>query len=243
LACAGENFKKLLNNYCSEECIEQGCNNAKCSEAIAACDCSASKTTVPTIFFTAPAAGLISVGVFSLLASFLGCYSSIRIKGGMLCAYICAASFVLLLQFSFGIAAAAMTNTEKIPDAMLTIFQKEYKEIDWIYFSDFFPEACYAAQTTMPHSPNMPMHHPACFWNNTCDPLFSHCCGAGGRCDTAGKPALCATSRGCIAGFLSGVGTPVAVVALLFLVLEFFAIGFACVVRRETVSDFAALPD
>ena len=66
-------------------------------------------------YFYAPASGLIAVGVFSLITPLLGCVAAIRHQASLLCIYIAAASFVLILQFSFGAAAATVANMDHVP--------------------------------------------------------------------------------------------------------------------------------
>jgi len=66
-------------------------------------------------YFYAPASGLIAVGVFSLITPLIGCIGAIRHQASTLCVYITAASLVLILQFSFGVAAAAVANMDHVP--------------------------------------------------------------------------------------------------------------------------------
>mmetsp|Transcript_28591 Transcript_28591/g.70754 ORF Transcript_28591/g.70754 Transcript_28591/m.70754 type:complete len:290 (+) Transcript_28591:97-966(+) len=237
----GGSWRNAFDAFCKDECLTQGCTNKVCSEAIPACDCSTMKTTVPTYFFTAPAAGIVSVGVFSLLSSVLGCFAAIRMRAAWLCGYIIMLVFVIILQFAFGIAAAALGNVERIPDAMGTILVEDYKEIDWQYFSAMLPSACYAAQST--YTTGELVHHPACFWNGTCDGDSRNsmqnvhnvdCCLPSGQCDFEGHRDLCSSPQRCLGGFLANVGTPVAAAALLTIFLQIAAIAWACVIRRET---------
>ena len=113
-AAAGEGFKAAVNEFCVVECGKAGCSTRACSERLPSCDCSQGKTMLPAYFY-APASGLISVGVFSLITPLIGCIAAIRHQPAMLCGYIAAASFVVILQFSFGVAAATVANMDHVP--------------------------------------------------------------------------------------------------------------------------------
>ncbi|EKX43069.1 hypothetical protein GUITHDRAFT_153344 [Guillardia theta CCMP2712] len=231
----GQLFQQAIDRYCSVECKTINCQARECSSSLPSCDCSTGRTLLPAYFY-APASGLIAVGVFSLVTSVLGCIGAIRHKAPWLCGYILAISFVLLLQFSFGVAAALVSGMDRIPDVMMQLFDTQYKDFDWEFLRDFLPQACYIANST--RADRSVTHFPACAWNGTCDTDTSsrmpvNCCTANNMCDF-GNSKYCTSSQKCVSGFLSSVGTPVAVACLLTLVLEIFAIWWACIIRRET---------
>ena len=211
----GEGIKKAVDEYCLVECGRAGCAALECSGRLPSCDCSRGQTQLPGYFY-APASGLIAVGVFSLITPLLGCIAAIRHQAAMLCLYIIAASFVLILQFSFGVAAAAVASMDRVPERMQLVFNDQYRDFDWKYLKvmrvlsvcglvcvthththtqDFLPPACYAAHTTQAvtygeKTVDVQTSHPACSWNHTC----TDAAVAGVRgycCDAAGK---CATS-------------------------------------------------
>lgn len=183
------------------------------------------------------------MGVFTLMASIMGCFAAIRMRAAWLCGYIIMVIFVIILQFSFGTAAAALGNIERIPGSMQKIFVEEYKEIDWMYFNAILPEACYAAIST--YTTGDSVHFPACHWNATCDISATEnmmkvhevncCAGVNNICNIEEHPDLCTTPERCLGGLLASIGTPVAIAALFTLFLQFMAIAWACVIRRETV--------
>jgi len=72
---SGKDFASSLNNYCRKVCdvvVEgvTGCN----------CDSDPPETTLPTVAFAAPAAGLVSVGVFVFFTTILGCVGKKKIQ-------------------------------------------------------------------------------------------------------------------------------------------------------------------
>jgi hypothetical protein len=156
-------------------------------------------------------------------------------KGAWLLGYIIMVAFVVILQFAFGVAAATLGSTEKIPDSLEQILYNDYDEIDWKSFEALLPEACYAATKEREDGD---LRHPGCYWNQTlnrdmCVSSYAKCCKGNGDCKF--EESECTTAMRCVTGFLYSIGTPVAVVALLTLVLQLAAIGWACIVRRETV--------
>jgi hypothetical protein len=71
----GKDFASSLNNYCRKVCDIAvdgltGCN----------CDSNPPETTLPTVAFAAPAAGLVSVGVFVFFTTILGCVGKCKFK-------------------------------------------------------------------------------------------------------------------------------------------------------------------
>ena len=128
----GEGIKKAVDEYCLVECGRAGCAALECSGRLPSCDCSRGQTQLPGYFY-APASGLIAVGVFSLITPLLGCIAAIRHQAAMLCLYIIAASFVLILQFSFGVAAAAVASMDRVPERMQVVFNDQYRDFDWKY--------------------------------------------------------------------------------------------------------------
>ena len=128
----GEGIKKAVDEYCLVECGRAGCAALECSGRLPSCDCSRGQTQLPGYFY-APASGLIAVGVFSLITPLLGCIAAIRHQAAMLCLYIIAASFVLILQFSFGVAAAAVASMDRVPERMQLVFNDQYRDFDWKY--------------------------------------------------------------------------------------------------------------
>merc|ERR1712205_127141 len=198
--------------------------------------------------------GLIAVGVFSLITPLLGCIAAIRHQAAMLCLYTIAASFVLILQFSFGVAAAAVASMDRVPERMQLVFNDQYRDFDWKYLKDFLPPACYAAHTTQAvtygeKTVDVQTSHPACSWNHTCTDaavagVRGYCCDAAGKCATSvDKKELCASTHTCVGGFLRGVAQPVAITALLTLFLEISAIAWACIVREQTKAGGIFAPD
>lgn len=195
----------------------------------------------------------------ALTRAILCCAGAIRHQGSVLCFYIASMSVVLILQFSFGVAAAAVANMEHVPEKMQLIFNDRFMDFDWAYLKDFLPPACWAARTviTVPSVVNGSPHtvitfHPACSWNHTCisDPATkvkneaAYCCDKTNQCDTSPeKRELCAATHTCVSGFLRGVAHPVAVTALLTLVLEIVAIVWACIVRGQTKAGGIFAPD
>lgn len=163
----GQNFKLAVGNYCKVECKTMGCAATDCSTRLPSCDCKVGDTNLGGYFY-APASGLIAVGVFSLITSVLGCLGAIKPKAALLCGYILAVTFVLVLQLSFGAAAAAVASMSHLPDNMKQVFDHDYKDFNWIYLENFLPSACYASTTT--HPDDMTTFHPACSWDGQCDP-------------------------------------------------------------------------
>ena len=168
------------------------------------------------------------------MAAVMGCVAAIRMKGAWLLGYIIMVSFVVILQFSFGVAAATLGNVEKVPDSMEQILYNDYDEIDWEKtFSALLPSSCYTAVNNRTQG-----RQPACYWDQAskrdmCQTDYTKCCTTNNACKF--EEPECTTAMRCVTGFLHGIGTPVAVVALLTLVLQLAAIFWACVVRRETV--------
>jgi hypothetical protein len=178
----------------------------------------------------------------------------------VLCFFISAATFVLILQFSFGVAAAAVANMDQLPDKMRLVFNERFMDFDWAYLKDFLPPACWAARTviTVPSLVGADLthtvitFHPACSWNHTCvsdaatkvNNEAAYCCDKDNKCDTSPeKRELCAATHTCVRGFLRGVAHPVAVTALLTLILEILAIVWACIVRGQTKAGGIFAPD
>ena len=61
---------------------------------------------------------------------------------GGLVRYILAISFVLLLQFSFGVAAALVSGMDRIPDVMMQLFDTQYKDFDWVIIAHLLLALC-----------------------------------------------------------------------------------------------------
>ena len=51
------------------------------------------------------------------------------------------------MQFSFGVAAAAVADMDHIPEKMQLVFDQRFQEFDWMYLKDFLPPPCYAARS------------------------------------------------------------------------------------------------
>jgi len=133
------------------------------------------------------------------------------------------------------VAAALVADMKHVPDEMKEVFETKYQDFDWLYLESFLPEACYYANTT--HPDYMVTNHPMCAWNGTCNQdvdlrMRVGCCQPDGTCDF--DQQQCTSPKHCIHEFLFNVGTPVAICALLTLVLEICAVVWACIVRRET---------
>jgi len=64
----GKDFASSLNSYCRKVCD-------LASEGLTGCTCDSDppQTTIPTVAFAAPAAGLVAVGVFIFFTTILGC--------------------------------------------------------------------------------------------------------------------------------------------------------------------------
>mmetsp|Transcript_31421 Transcript_31421/g.77022 ORF Transcript_31421/g.77022 Transcript_31421/m.77022 type:complete len:287 (+) Transcript_31421:288-1148(+) len=224
----------VLNVFCEEQCQDTFCAQNTCSPP--GCDCSFSppQSSISTEFFTAPSAGLAAVGFLSMVASIVGCMAAVRAQPLWLALYIIAIIILIILQFSFGIAAAAVGTAS--PD-LQNFFLSNSLKVNWGALSMVLPEGCYASKTVDKWGENS---HPACTWDGACVPELDDgikaeygvtCCGAGGVC--ADNP-FCSTANECISGLLRDIGVPVAVAALLTIIFQFFAIGWAWTVRKET---------
>eukprot|EP00284_Hemiselmis_tepida_P017705 CAMPEP_0174928042 /NCGR_PEP_ID=MMETSP1355-20121228/22703_1 /TAXON_ID=464990 /ORGANISM="Hemiselmis tepida, Strain CCMP443" /LENGTH=290 /DNA_ID=CAMNT_0016174183 /DNA_START=98 /DNA_END=970 /DNA_ORIENTATION=- len=245
----GSSFVSEANVYCQEMCLLEdmhddvvGCN----------CEWNPPGTSLPTIFFLSPAIGMIVVGIFTFFTSILGCLGAIRERNLMLSGYICALLLVIILQFSFGVAAATVAtgNSAQVQGPLNGVLKKNYKLFDWQSMEIFFPEACYAgSKTEQVGDPALnetyTYHFPLCRFDGGCvynDPeavgtplydLQNMCCDSDRNCASNNK-AQCMSGEQCVVSFLARVGAPIAVVAFLALIIEISALVFACIIRVGT---------
>lgn len=143
--------------YCEDMCWR--------TDSVVGCDCldGVGTTELPTVVFLSPAIGLIIVGIFTFFTSILGCAGAIRERNVMLSFYICCITLVIILQFSFGVAAASVASGDSsaIEGPLHAVLKKNYQEFDWMSLDLFFPAACYqGSKCSSPPSPPSPPHSP-----------------------------------------------------------------------------------
>jgi len=128
--------------YCEERCFL-----TQDTDSIVGCNCAEGNgtTELPTVVFLSPAIGLIIVGIFTFFTSILGCAGAIRERNVMLSFYMCCITLVIILQFSFGVAAASVASGDSsaIEGPLHAVLKKNYQEFDWMSMDIFFPKACY----------------------------------------------------------------------------------------------------
>lgn len=152
-AATGNSFITEANQYCEERCMM-----TKDVNSVVGCICETKPPTteLPTVVFLSPAIGLIMVGIFTFFTSILGCAGAIRERNLILSFYICAILLVIILQFSFGVAAATVASGDSsaIQGPIHAVLKKNYKLFNWRSLDIFFPAACYkGSQCAPPHAP------------------------------------------------------------------------------------------
>jgi len=221
------------------------------------CDVNPVQTTLPVIVFQAPASGIICVGVFLFIATVLGCVGAIREQRPVLIAYGSFLLIIVVMQFGFGTAAAAVAggSAPAITGPFMGILNENYKYFDWKMLDYFFPSACYysSANTTLndPFSKevlNLTFHYPACDFYGKCANFYAgsaalnneelYCCDLKSRnCDTS--KVNCMSGYDCVMNFMGKVAAPVAVVAFLALTIEIAALVCCCVVLNGGIYSFS----
>jgi hypothetical protein len=245
----GTYFVSEANAYCQEMCLLEDME-----DDVVGCDCTWNPpgTELPTIFFLSPAIGMIVVGIFTFFTAIIGCLGAIRERNLMLSGYICAMMLTIILQFSFGVAAATVAtgNSAQVQGPLKGVLAKNYKQFDWQSMEIFFPSACYlGTQTELvgDHADNTTYtyHFPLCRYDGGCvynDPdavgttlydLQNQCCDDARHCVTNNRDQ-CMSGEQCVVSFLARVGAPIAVVAFLALLIEISCLVFACIVRMST---------
>jgi len=239
----GSAFAEEVNMYCEVQCVKSlevvGCS----------CDTNPPKSLLPYYFFLSPSIGLVVVGVFIFLTSILGCRGAIKERSMVLSLYLISLTICIILQFGFGVAAAAVStgNAPEVEGPLMGVLGRKYKEFDWITLDLFFPAACYqGSQSKVQQDPytdemkSLTYHFPLCNFDGDCvlndqtaDPTLraqqDSCCLQNGYCATANPQ--CISGSACVRSFLGKVGAPVAVVAFLALCIEITAFVFASVIR------------
>ena len=219
--CAGKNFAATVQNYCTKICSMTSVDQIGCN-----CDVQPVETTLPVIAFQAPAAGLISVGVFAFVCSIVGCAGAIREKQPILIAYIVLLFLIIVMQFGFGVAAAAVASGQapEIAGPFVGILNENYRYFDWEMLSLFLSPACYHAYSNETivnpfddSAFNMTFHYPACDFYGKCAGFYTpgyvrtseeaYCCNAKSKsCDTS--KVICMSGNDCIISFLGKIAAP-----------------------------------
>eukprot|EP00277_Geminigera_cryophila_P019638 CAMPEP_0179490948 /NCGR_PEP_ID=MMETSP0799-20121207/65784_1 /TAXON_ID=46947 /ORGANISM="Geminigera cryophila, Strain CCMP2564" /LENGTH=252 /DNA_ID=CAMNT_0021307281 /DNA_START=57 /DNA_END=815 /DNA_ORIENTATION=+ len=200
-------FQDGLDSYCIQKCAEN--KILKMLDPVGcSCDTEPGHTTLPTVVFVTPAIGLIIIGVFTFIASTIGCIGAIRERPVLIYVYVCILFVVIILQFSFGGAAGAVAsgNAKEIQGPLEGALRENYRKFDWENLKGFFPPACYAGQTV------------AQVTNSTTAPMYQY--------------PLCETGSKCLNSFFVRAAGPVATMCFLPIFLEIMCIIFACLIRQ-----------
>lgn len=275
----GQTLHQEFNDLCKDQCGKIGCTTSDCKnvarpdkkfesllQADSGCDCSRSggESTISFGAFVAPGGGFIAVGVFSICCAIFGLAGAVRATAPCLLGYIIVLSLIIILQFSFGIAAAAIERPKEI-DLFRKILSRDLTSINWQDFGPILPYACLASSYKMPAKTNpttttrsYTVYYPACTFDNMCMPNNTDfertdwipkgtppdsCCQTG--CSTSSKASGtcgCISSDKCMSGLdcvyagMTNIGGPVAGLALVTLIFEVASLCWACVVWRKAKS-------
>ena len=149
-------FQETIEGYCIQKCAQTALVNQNKPDHLVlldpvgcTCDTEPGHTTLPTVVFITPAIGLIVIGIFTLVAAFLGCAGSIRERPVLIYIYCCFLFFIIILQFSFGGAAGAVASgsAPDIQEPLTGVLRDNYKKFDWENLRVFFPPECYAGKS------------------------------------------------------------------------------------------------
>ena len=223
-------FQEKLDDYCIAECTTNGQfadapNPVGC---VCESDVTSSHTSLPTVVFVSPAIGLIVIGVFSLIASMVGCLGAIRQRALLIYGYCCILFIVIIMQFSFGGAAGAIASgrAPEITGPLEGTIRSQYRQFQWNLLSAFFPEECYQGQAVYTFEKKQGgleeyrYYFPLCDFdgcyrgkksdrNPGAQPTEEEqkCCTADFKCDVS-KPQ-CRTAASCLDSFFARAGGPV----------------------------------
>mmetsp|Transcript_77013 Transcript_77013/g.112758 ORF Transcript_77013/g.112758 Transcript_77013/m.112758 type:complete len:284 (+) Transcript_77013:56-907(+) len=231
-------FQDGLDSYCIQKCAEN--KILKMLDPVGcSCDTEPGHTTLPTVVFVTPAIGLIIIGVFTFIASTIGCIGAIRERPVLIYVYVCILFVVIILQFSFGGAAGAVAsgNAKEIQGPLEGALRENYRKFDWENLKGFFPPACYAGQTVAQvTNSTAPMYQyplcdfEKCYTGSDQTDAEQGCCTSDYTCDT-GNPK-CLTGSKCLNSFFVRAAGPVATMCFLPIFLEIMCIIFACLIRQ-----------
>jgi len=165
-------MKSGLDGYCLDWCNKVQCTTSVGCIDVKGCDCGNGQSSISFETFVAPGGGFVAVGVFSCLTAFLGCAGATRTTPSCLLAYMAIVCFIILLQFSFGIAAAVAETPYQVIDDIKAILIRDPTHIDWSFVSFAMPAACTAvkASHTDDEGVKTDIFRPACSFENICAP-------------------------------------------------------------------------
>mmetsp|Transcript_81056 Transcript_81056/g.217723 ORF Transcript_81056/g.217723 Transcript_81056/m.217723 type:complete len:293 (+) Transcript_81056:149-1027(+) len=241
----GQSFGNAATDYCQKICTKTEVDQVACN-----CDINPVQTTLPIIVFQAPATGIITLSVFLFIAAIIGLVGAFREHRKLLIAYGVFLVLIMIIQFGFGTAAAAVAggSAAQITGTFMGVLNENYKYFDWKMLQSYFPSACYYASANSTvndpftgNSLNMTFHFPACDFYGKCANYYAgsaamsteekYCCDMNKRtCDTS--RSSCMSGYDCVMSFMGNVAAPIAIVAFLALFFELSALVCFVVVWR-----------
>ena len=147
-------------------------------------------------------------------------------KSGLIIAYIVLMVIIIIMQFSFGVAAGAVASgsAPEISGPFIGVLNENYRYFDWKMLSSFWKPACYYASANVTIydyftlSPaNVTFNFPACDFYGKCAATTTSfatlstqevsCCNTNtNMCATSNSN--CAAGNDCVLSFLGNIAAP-----------------------------------
>jgi hypothetical protein len=161
--------------------------------------------------------------LYLLIAIWTG---AVKEKSGLIIGYIVLMVIIIIMQFSFGVAAGAVASgsAPQISGPFIGVLNENYRYFDWQMLSSFWQPACYYASANFTmydyfalNAVNVSFHFPACDFYGKCaiptdsfktlSPQELSCCNTKTKtCATSNSN--CASGNDCVLSFLGNIAAP-----------------------------------
>jgi hypothetical protein len=258
-----KDFQDALSDYCIKQCVVSKYDVNETGPVGCMCEGDESHTTLPTVVFASPAIGLIVMGTWTCIVSFVGCLGALKQRPSAIYLHVVMMFILIILQLSIGGAAGAVAsgNAPEIEGPLYGALRNNYRQFDWELLNVFFPAECYRGhRDVLVAGRNVTYRFPLCGFDDKC---YSGV-GRDKRDQTADEKACCAadltlcdksnpncmTASDCLDTFFRRAAGPVATMCFLPIFMEILAMIFACLIRkgppeggRESVNANGAMVD